>query len=370
MNRNNRLRGVTIVSAIGLAAFAGCFSLDDSGPTERSDGGSTAGASGSPGAAGQGGAAGRGGGGGGQGGSSGGTGGNAGTNGTSGSGSGGTTAGAGGSAGASGGGTGTGGASGAGGAGATGGAGGAGRGGTGGTGAGSSGAAGKSGASGAAGGAGAGGTAGGAGAGGAADGGGAGGAPTASQLLALVQNCSSVVSTHKYATDEGGNANIDICSLNGALFWKGDMDIDCDGRDVGDMKCPGNDCCYQPQTAYTNKSGMPLAASLTPYVVIPNDFKYTGLKGGTVVAVIYNGKIQYAVFGDTGPDTIIGEASYACADKLGINPDPGNGGTGSGVTYIAFVGTGTVPADIENLSETQTLGEKLAAQLILNNKPD
>jgi hypothetical protein len=185
-----------------------------------------------------------------------------------------------------------------------------------------------------------------------------------------VQNCSSVVSTHKYATDEGGAANLDICSINGAVFWKADMDIDCDGRDIGDGKCPGNDCCYQPQTAYTNKNGMPLAASLTPYVVIPSDFKYTGLKGGTVVAVIYNGKLQYAVFGDTGPTTIIGEASYACAEKLGINPDPGNGGTGSGVTYIAFVGNGTVPVDIEDLVETQTLGEKLAAQLILNNKSD
>jgi hypothetical protein len=197
-----------------------------------------------------------------------------------------------------------------------------------------------------------------------------GGAPTADQLLTLVQTCSTVVSTHKYATDEGATANVDICSLIGAVFWKADMDIDCDGRDVGDGKCPGNDCCYQPETAYTNKNGMPLAASRTPYVVIPNDFKYTGLKGGTVVAVIYNGKLQYAVLGDTGPATIIGEASYSCAENLGINPDPANGGTGSGVTYIAFVGNATVPADIEDLTETRTMGEKLAAQLIVDNKRD
>ena len=172
------------------------------------------------------------------------------------------------------------------------------------------------------------------------------GAPTPSQLLALVQTCAKVVSAHKYATDDGGNATIDICGLNGAVFWKADMDIDCDGRDVGDGKCPGNDCCYQPQTAFENKSHQSLAASVTPYVVIPNDFKYTGLTGGTVVAVIYNNKLEYAVFGDTGPNNIIGEASYACAAGLGINPDAGNGGTGSGVTYIAFVGTGTVPSDI------------------------
>jgi hypothetical protein len=203
-------------------------------------------------------------------------------------------------------------------------------------------------------------------------GGGSGGSnsgspPTASQLLGLVQSCAKVVSAHKYATDDGGIPTIDICALNGAVFWKADMDIDCDGRNVGDGKCPGNDCCYQPQTAFTNKSGQPLAASVTPYVVIPGDFKYTGLSGGTVVAVIYNNKLEYAVFGDTGPSNIIGEASYACAAALGINPDPGNGGTGSGVTYIAFVGAGTVPADIEDQAATKTLGEKLAAALLKSN---
>jgi hypothetical protein len=205
------------------------------------------------------------------------------------------------------------------------------------------------------------------GGGGGADGGSAAGAPTASQLLGLVQTCGKVVSAHQYATDDGRAPTIDICGLNGAVFWKADMDIDCDGRNVGDGKCPGNDCCYQPQTAFTNKSHQPLAASVTPYVVIPSDFKYAGLSGGTVVAVIYNDKIQYAVFGDTGPTNIIGEASYACAAALGINPDPGNGGTGSGVTYIAFVGAGTVPADIEDQAATKTLGEKLAAQLLQSN---
>jgi len=43
---------------------------------------------------------------------------------------------------------------------------------------------------------------------------------------------------------------------------------------------------------------------------------------GNVVAVIYNHKLQYAVFGDTGPTNLIGEASYATAKKLGIDPDP------------------------------------------------
>jgi len=185
------------------------------------------------------------------------------------------------------------------------------------------------------------------------------------QLLALTQGCAKIVSSHTYKLDNGQAVN--ICGLNGAIYFTADMDIDCDGRNIGDGKCPGNDCCYQPDTAFHNNAGQPLAASVTPYVVIPNDFHIAGLAGGNVVAVIYNRQLEFAVFGDTGPIDIIGEASYACAAGLGINPDPGNGGIGSGVTYIAFTGTGAKPADIENQSQTATLGQQLAQMLLQSN---
>jgi len=191
-------------------------------------------------------------------------------------------------------------------------------------------------------------------------------AVTAASLLALTNNC-NVVSSHTYALDDGTKTN--ICSLNGAIFWKADMDIDCDGKMTAQCNST-TDCCYQPDTAFHNNAGQPLTASVTPYVVIPNDFHYSGLdttNGGNVTAVIYNGQIQYAVFGDTGPTDIIGEASYACAQKLGINPDPRNGGTGAGVTYITFVGSGTRPSDIENQTETASLGDMLANKLLADN---
>jgi hypothetical protein len=194
-----------------------------------------------------------------------------------------------------------------------------------------------------------------------------GAAPTAAELLAFTSHCTSVVSDHPYATDDGAVANIDICGLPGAVFWTADMDVDCDGRNVGDGKCPGDDCCYQPATAFTTKSGSYLAASVTPYVVIPTDFRPNGLAGGAVVAVIAGGKVQYAVFGDTGPDNIIGEASYACAAALGIDPDPGTGGTAGPVTYIAFLGSNAVPGDIEDQAATRRLGETLAAALVRNH---
>jgi hypothetical protein len=97
---------------------------------------------------------------------------------------------------------------------------------------------------------------------------------------------------------------------------------------------------------------------------------YPGLdttNGGNVIAVIYNHHLEFAVFGDTGPPNLIGEASYACAAGLGINPDPANGGVNMGVTYIVFVGANTAPSNIENQAETQQLGNQLVAQLIANN---
>jgi hypothetical protein len=148
-----------------------------------------------------------------------------------------------------------------------------------------------------------------------------------------------------------------------------DLDVDCDGRQTPGKCTPALDCCMQGDTA-VHANGHPLAAAVTPYVVIPNNFNYAGLNPGTVVAVIFNGKITYAVFGDTGPPQIIGEASYATADKLGIPPSAKDGGmNGRTVTYIAFTGAGTVPKNLEDYAETSALGESLVAKLLKDNTP-
>jgi hypothetical protein len=160
-----------------------------------------------------------------------------------------------------------------------------------------------------------------------------------------------------------------IYGLKGAVYWVSDMDVDCDGRPTPGKCDKAHDCCFQMDTATHGPSGA-LAAAETPYVVIPNNFQTTGLKAGTVVAVIFGGKIQYAVFGDTGPANIIGEASYATAEKLGIPPSAMDGGmNGRSVTYIAFTGTGTVPKNVEDQAETKALGEKLLTKLLLDNQP-
>jgi hypothetical protein len=191
------------------------------------------------------------------------------------------------------------------------------------------------------------------------------------KLLDLTKNCTaaSMVSQHVYPDPGSAVPNVPICALHGAVFFNSDMDIDCDGR-ATPPKCPGPDPSYQPDTAFHNNANQPLAAAVTPYVVIPNDFTYPGLdttNGGNVIAVIYNHQLKFAVFGDTGPTNLIGEASYATAASLGIDPNPATGGVDRGVTYIVFVGAGTRPSDIENQTETTTLGQSLVNKLIANN---
>jgi hypothetical protein len=191
------------------------------------------------------------------------------------------------------------------------------------------------------------------------------------RLLTLTTNCSKshMVSKHTYPDPGSAVNNVPICALKGAVYFNADMDIDCDGRATRG-KCPGDDPSYQNDTAFHNSKGQPLAAAVTPYVVIPEDFHYPGLdtdNGGNVVAVIYNHSLQYAVFGDTGPTDLIGEASYATAKDLGIDPDPASGGVDRGVSYIVFVGANSAPGDIESQAQTQQLGHQLALQLIANN---
>ncbi len=200
-------------------------------------------------------------------------------------------------------------------------------------------------------------------------GGGGGGAPTAAELLAKVTSCGQQISNGLYKTDSETGRTIPVCNRNGAVFWKGDMDIDCDGQRT--TQCNENtDCCFQPDTAFHQSNGQPLIASSLPYVVVPSpsstwDYRSFQIAGGGVVAVIYNNQVEYAVVGDTGPTDIIGEASYATARDLGINPDPSNGGTDSGVTYIVFKNSKVNP--IESHANAVTLGQQLARTFINSN---
>jgi hypothetical protein len=189
--------------------------------------------------------------------------------------------------------------------------------------------------------------------------------PTASQLLALLRSCNQV-SNGLYRTDGDAAQTIPICQLDGAIFWRADMDIDCDGQ-VTNVCNSSTDSLFQPDTAAHTAAGQPLDASMVRYVVIPGEsstFRYShaNIQLGAVVAVIYNGRVQYGVVGDTGPEDIIGEASYAMAQSLGIDPNPAAGGVDGDVWYIVFQGSTVLPIDDQN--QAVRVGEQLAAQLI------
>ncbi len=78
--------------------------------------------------------------------------------------------------------------------------------------------------------------------------------------------------------------------------------------------------------------------------------------------MIYDGKVSYGVFGDTGSCNTVGQASYAMASSLGISLAAPNPGVENSVTYIAFVGGGTVAAPIEDHAAAVSLGQTLAAK--------
>jgi hypothetical protein len=191
-------------------------------------------------------------------------------------------------------------------------------------------------------------------------------APTASELLARLDSCQRI-SDGEYPTDSGADRSVPVCrTAAGGVFWEADMDIDCDG--VVSEKCnKTTDPSFQPDTFVHTSQSLPLDSATLPYVVLPSpsatfDYRDHGIASGDVVAVIYEGKVEYAVFGDTGPTGIIGEGSYALAERLGIDPDPLRGGTEDGVTYVVFPGSKVSP--VEDHAAAVAQGEVAARRLI------
>ena len=190
--------------------------------------------------------------------------------------------------------------------------------------------------------------------------------PAPADLVAVLSGCQQLAGTTKFATDSGGAKTVPLCKLNGAIWFKGDMDVDCDGGQGAACKA---DPYYQAETSTVDSMGNPLDASTLPFIVLPLpsngfDYKAHGLKLGSVGAVIYEGKILYGIIGDMGPNGVIGEASYAMAKKLGINPSPISGGVDSGVTYVAFTGVSAVVTKKENAVEAAQIGKARTAAVV------
>jgi hypothetical protein len=187
----------------------------------------------------------------------------------------------------------------------------------------------------------------------------------AADLLARARDCTRI-SHGRFRSDHGKRAAVTVCGTRHAVFWKADMDIDCDGQ-PGPRCNRRTDPLFSAATAYQQSDGRALSAERLPYVVVPaadsvwNPVAY-GVRGGTVAAVVYRDRVQYAVVGDIGPRGLIGEASYATAKGLGINPDPRHGGASSGVTYIIFKNSQAKP--IESHTAAVVAGRRLARRFV------
>ncbi|MFG2720930.1 glycoside hydrolase family 75 protein [Streptomyces sp. NPDC048416] len=191
---------------------------------------------------------------------------------------------------------------------------------------------------------------------------------SAAALLAKVTTCSQV-SHGMYRTDADAPATVPVCGKKGAVFWKADLDIDCDGR-AGALCNKKTDPWFQPDTRFHQADGRPLDAEKLPYVVVPDpspvwDYGAAGIKGGGVAAVIHGDKVEYAVVGDTGSATTIGEASYATAKALGLDPSPREGGADADVTYILF--KDSQAEAIEDHGAAVAIGDALAQRFLDQN---
>ncbi|MEV0696166.1 glycoside hydrolase family 75 protein [Streptomyces sp. NPDC050388] len=182
--------------------------------------------------------------------------------------------------------------------------------------------------------------------------------------VSLTDRCNLRHGNHR--SDQGARATIPVCGTRDVVFWKADMDIDCDGQPG--VRCnPRTDPHFSATPAFTQSDGRPLKSETPSFVVVPGpstlwDHRAHGVRGGSAVAVVRRDRVQYAVVGDTGPAGAIGEASCATAEALGVDPDPRGGGTSSGVTYIVFRDSRVTP--LEDRRAAVTTGERLARQFV------
>jgi hypothetical protein len=127
------------------------------------------------------------------------------------------------------------------------------------------------------------------------------------------------------------------------------MTIDTDGAGDAWTRDPAG----QPETSLRYPDRSSLDPAQIPYFVLPLGFegRHPGVRLGDVAAVIYRGRVAYAIYGDEGPPQKIGEGSIALARALGIDADPVVGGADEGVEFVVFPGSGDgsplTPAEIK-----------------------
>jgi len=125
-----------------------------------------------------------------------------------------------------------------------------------------------------------------------------------------------------------------------------DADEDNDGIDSdpsdGINNNPEHDPCHQSDTTLHGPDGRPLDPYKVPYIVVPPAIieRTRGIVLGSHVELynITNGQHCFAVVGDVGPHTKIGELSPAAAKLLGLHITAFNGESRHIIRYVIHVG--------------------------------
>ena len=96
--------------------------------------------------------------------------------------------------------------------------------------------------------------------------GGVAGAPTAQALLDKAATCGGAAIQGGFGLD--GSGSISIYSCSGALYWKADLDVDCDGTQTAPCN---TDTTGQPQTSikWVAPNLQDVDPTKLPYIVIP-----------------------------------------------------------------------------------------------------
>jgi Fungal chitosanase of glycosyl hydrolase group 75 len=136
----------------------------------------------------------------------------------------------------------------------------------------------------------------------------------------------------------------------GQLYFDSELQLDTDGA----PELTG-DATHQSDTSLHYRDAKPINANRVPYFVLPLPTSWPhqfGIGLGDLAAVIFGGRISFAVFADFGPKTLLGEGSVELFRRLGEERVRPNGtvrdvGMGPGVITIVFPGSGEA-ADREN----------------------
>ena len=111
----------------------------------------------------------------------------------------------------------------------------------------------------------------------------------------------------------------DAADARGPVFFDAKMAIDADGSVLSKRAERPN----QPETSlrYPPPLGLSLDAEHVPYVVMPlGGFRQaSGVSLGDLAAVVKDGQVHFAIVGDLGPRTKIGEASMNLHNLFGRN---------------------------------------------------